>query len=164
MTQRSNVVPAVEPLTEEQFGATMRQMLNRMIRRHGEAKVAQWMGVSVRHLGGNILRGSSMPSPDKLWNLLAHDDSAHDELDAEFGLKNVHADAVCTSDPLTRDIISLAAETAEDEAEDSPGGVATTDHELLGKDEARLRKVHRVLGTWLTRIDALRGTGVRRVA
>lgn len=164
MPQRSNVLRECEPLTEEQFGATLRQAINRLIRQHGEAQVALWMGVSVRHLGTNVLRGSSLPSPDKIWNLLAHDKSAHDELDSEYGLKKVHADAVCTTDPLTRDIIALAHETAEDEAEDSPGGVATTDHELLQKDEPRLRKVHRVLGTWLCRIDALRAeTKLRRV-
>lgn len=152
----NNVVPRPQPLTEEQFGATFRQMLNRLIRKHGEAQVALWMGVSVRHLGTNVLRGSSLPSPDKIWNLLAHDDSAHDELDGEYGLKNVGKDAVCTSDPLTLDMIALAHETAAAEAPDSPGGVHTTDHELLEKDEARLRKVYRTLGNWLHRIEEIR--------
>lgn len=151
-----NVVPPVQPLTEEQFGATFRQALNRMIRQHGEAQVALWMGVSVRHLGTNVLRGSSLPSADKIWNLLAHDASAHDELDAEYGVKNVGKDAVCSSDPLTLDMIALAHETATAEAPDSPGGVVTTDHELLLKDEARLRKVYRTLGTWLQRIEDIR--------
>jgi hypothetical protein len=114
------------------------------------------LGVSIRHLGTNVLRGSSLPTADKIWNLLAFDDSAHDELDAEFNARNVPKDAVCTTDPLTRDIIALAHETAEDEAPDSPGGLATTDGELLKKDEARLRRVHRKIGHWLDRIDAIR--------
>lgn len=164
MPHRNTVLRVVRPLTEEQFGATFRQMLNRMIRQHGEAQVALWMGVSVRHLGTNVLRGSSLPSADKIWNLLAHDHSAHDELDAEYGLKNVGADAICSADPLTRDLIALAHETAEAEAPDSPGGVATTDHELLDKDEARLRKVYRVLGNWLHRIDEMRRPALRGVA
>jgi hypothetical protein len=160
----NNVVPQAQPLTEEQFGATFRQMLNRLIRQHGEATVAMWMGVSVRHLGTNVLRGSSLPSADKIWNLLAHDTSAHDELDDEFGLKNVHKSAVCVTDPLTRDMIALAHETAEHEAPDSPGGEAVTDHELLDKDEARLRRVYQRLGTWLHRIDTLRRPSIRSAA
>lgn len=156
MQCNNNVVPGVQPLTEEQFGATFRQMLNRLIRQHGEATVAMWMGVSVRHLGTNVLRGSSLPSADKIWNLLAHDASAHDELDGEFGMKNVDKDALCSSDPLTRDMIALAHETAEHEAPDSPGGLVTTDHELLQKDEARLRRVYQRLGTWLHRLEQLR--------
>lgn len=161
MPDRDNVVPRPQPLTEEQFGATFRQMLNRLIRRHGEPTVALWMGVSVRHLGTNVLRGSSLPSADKIWNLLAHDDSAHDELDGEFGLKNVASDAVCSSDPLTRDMIALANETAQDEDPASPGGVSTTDHELLAKDEHRLRRVHRSLTGWIERIERLRRPDLR---
>jgi hypothetical protein len=152
-----------QPLTEEQFGATLRIMLNRMIRQHGEATVAMWLGVSVRHLGTNVLRGSSLPSADKIWNLLAYDASAHDELDSEYGLKNVHQDAFCSSDPLTRDMIALAHETAEDEAPDSPGGLRLTDQELLHKDEARLRRVYQRLGTWLDRIQQLRRPNVRSI-
>ena len=163
MTHRSNVVPRMQPLTEEQFGATFRIMLNRMIRQHGEPQVALWLGVTVRHLGTNVLRGSSMPTADKIWNLLAYDDSAHDELDREFGVKNVGHDAVCSTDPLTLDMIALAHETADDEALDSPGGREVTDHELLHKNEVRLRRVYRALGTWLDRIDRLRAPALRSV-
>lgn len=163
MPHCNNVVPEVQSLTEEQFGATFRQMLNRMIRQHGEATVAMWMGVSVRHLGTNVLRGNSLPSADKIWNLLAYDGSAHDELDAEYGVKNVHRDALCSTDPLTRDMIALAHETAEDEAPESPGGPALTDRELLKKDEARLRRVHQRLGGWIDRIQQLRRSNLRSV-
>jgi len=153
MLHRS-VVHEVRPLTEEQFKSTWLQTLGRLCRIHGDAQVALWLGVSVRQLYN--IKGGSLPTADKIWNLLAHDESAHDELDGEYGLKNVGKDALCVSDPLTRDMIALAHETAEDEAPDSPGGVATTDHELLNKDEARLRRVYHRLGTWLDRIDLLR--------
>jgi len=152
--QRSNVVPKPQPLTEEQFKSTWLQTLARLCRHHGDAQVALWLGVSIRHLSN--IKAGSLPTADKIWNLLAHDDSAHDELDGEFGVKNVKRDAVCTSDPLTLDMIALAHETAEAEAPDSPGGAATTDHELLAKDEARLRKIYRALGTWLHRIEEMR--------
>jgi hypothetical protein len=163
MTQRNNVVPHVQPLTEEQFRAKLLLSLARMIDAHGEAQVALWLGVSVRHLGTNVLRGPSLPTADKLWNLLAYDPTAHDEIDGAYDAKNVHKDSHCSTDPLTRDMIALAHETAEDEAPDSPGGVKVTDHELLDKDEARLRRVYRTLGGWLARIEKLRAPALRSV-
>lgn len=157
--ERDRVVPNGEPRTEADFRAAWLVTLARLCREHGDSRVAMWLGVSERHLR-NIKAGDSMPAPFRLWNLLAFDQSAHDELDAEFGLKNVGKDALCTSDPLTLDMIALAHETAQDEGPDSPGGRIVTDHELLAKDEARLRKVYRTLGHWLHRLDTLRGLRV----
>lgn len=162
MTHRSNVVQRREPLTEEQFRNTWLTTLGRLCRLHGDSQVAHWLGVSERHLR-NIKSGASMPTADKIWNLLAYDDSAHDELDGEFGHKNVPKDAVCTADPLTLDMIALAHETARDEADDSPGGPSVTDGELRQKDEARLRKVHRVLTHWLDRIERINRPTIRAV-
>ncbi len=161
MTQ-CNIVPRVQPLTEQQFRSKWLRALSRLCDQHGDGQVALWLGISERHLR-NVKAGTSLPSADRIWNLLAWDDSAHDELDREFGLKNVGADAVCTSDPLTIDLIALAHETAQAEAPDSPGGTATTDHELLLKDEGRLRKCYRTLGTWLARIDEIRRPTLRAV-
>lgn len=142
-------------LTETDFRDTWLITLTRLCKRHGDGIVALHLGVSERHLR-NVKSGAAMPAPFRIWNLLALDQSAHDELDGEFALKNVHRDAVCTSDPLTLDMIALAHETAQDESLDSPGGATVTDHELLRKDEARLRKVYRTLATWLNRIDEMR--------
>lgn len=150
------IVPNVQPLTEQDFRSNWLVTLARLCRHHGDGKVAMWLGVSERHLR-NLKAGNSLPSADKMWNLLAHDPSAHDELDAAYGVKNVSSDSVCASDPLTLDMIAVAHEVAASEAPDSPGGVSVTDHELLGKDEARLRRVHRTLGTWLSRLDRIRG-------
>ncbi|WP_066795125.1 hypothetical protein [Sphingomonas soli] len=161
--QRSNVVPRVQPLTEQQFRSKWLRALSRLCDQHGDGQVALWLGVGDRQLR-NIKSGASLPTADKIWNLLAWDDSAHDELDREYGLKNVGADAICTSDPLTIDLIALAHETAQAEAPDSPGGTATTDHELLLKDEGRLRKCYRTLGTWLARIEEIRRPALRRVS
>lgn len=152
---QSNIVPHVQPLTESGFRNTWLVTLARMCAKHGDDKAAQWLGVSERHLR-NLKSGSSMPSPDKVWNLLAHDDTAHDELDAAFGMKKVPADALCSTDPLTRDLIALANEVAQSEDPDSPGGIVVTDHELLQKDEHRMRRIHNTLGVWLDRISAMR--------
>lgn len=164
MTQCSNsVLPKVEPLTEDQFRANWLVTLSRLCREHGDGKVALWLGVTERHLR-NLKGGTSMPSADKIWNLLAFDQSAHDELDGAYGARNVPTDAVCTTDPLTLDMIALSLEVAEHEAPNSHGGVAVTDHEVRQKNEARLRKVYGVIGTWLSRIDEMRGvTTLRRV-
>lgn len=152
----NNVLPNVQPISEEDFRANWLVALARLCREHGDSRVALWLGVGERHLR-NLKKGESVPEPFRLWNLLAHDESAHDELDGAFGLKNVGADMVCSNDPLTLDVIALAHEVAEHEADDSHGGTATTDHELRLKDEGRLRRIHRTLGTWLTRLDAMRG-------
>lgn len=152
----NTVVRKTEPLTEEQFGATFRQMLNRLIRRHGEAQVALWLGVSVRHLGTNVLRGSSLPTADKIWNLLAHDHSAHDEMDREFGQRNVPVDALCSSDPISAKMAALLTRAIEAESPDSPGGTAVILHEILSMDEGILREVHRRLGGWIDQLDETR--------
>jgi len=155
----NTVVPNKQPLTETDFRSTWLVTLARLCREHGDGKVAMWLGVSERHLR-NIKSGTSLPSADKLWNLLAFDASAHDELDAAYGVKNVSSDSVCTSDPMTIDMISVAHEVAVSEAPDSPGGKSITDHELLNKNEARLRRVHRTVGSWIDRIDRMRGAKV----
>ena len=155
MPQRSNVVPRIQPLTEDQFRNKWLCALSRLCSAHGDDQVALWFGVSVRHLR-NIKGGIALPSADKIWNLIAFDDSAHDEMDRAYGRKKVAEDAVCLTDPLTLDMIALAHETAEHEAPGSHGGLSTTDHELVQKDETRLRRVYHNLGTWLHRIERLR--------
>ena len=152
----NNVFPKRQPLSETQFRSNWLVTLARLCREHGDDKVALWLGVTERHLR-NIKAGTSMPTADKIWNLLAYDRSAHDELDAAFGVKNVDQDSVCTSDPLTLDMIAVAHEVAEHEHPKSPGGSSVTDCELRRKDEARLRRVYRTIGTWLNRIDTIRG-------
>jgi len=155
MADTRKVVPPVEALTETEFRNTWLCTLARLCAAHGDDKVAQWLGVGERHLR-NLKSGQSIPTADKIWNLLARDSSAHDELDARFGVKNVPSDSICASDPLTRDLIALANEVAQSEDPNSPGGVAVTDHELLVKDEHRMRRVHRTLGVWLGRISDMR--------
>ena len=150
----NNGVPKKQPLGEAQLRNIWLQTLSRLCVSHGDDQLALWLGISERHLR-NLKSGASLPTADKLWNLLCYDDSAHDELDAAYGVKNVSCASVCSTDPLTLDMIALAHETARDEAPDSPGGVIVTDHELLRKDEARLRKIHRTLTGWLDRLDAL---------
>lgn len=150
-----NIVPAVQPATETQFRNAWLVSLARLCAKHGDDKVAQWLGISERHLR-NVRSGTSLPSADKLWGLLAHDDTAHDEMDALYGLKHVPIDALCTTDPMTRDLIALANEVAESEDPASPGGVAVTNHELLAKDEHRMRRIHNTLGVWLDRISNMR--------
>lgn len=152
----SNVLPNVAAQTEDDFRNVWLEALSRLCRTHGEAQVALWLGVGIVHLRKNIRSGTSLPTADKIWNLLAHDQSAHDELDGAYGLKNVGKDEVCSSDPLTLSLITLARDVAEAEAPDSPGAHLVTDGELRVMDESLIRKVHRVTGTWLERLEAIR--------
>lgn len=152
----SNVLPNVAAQTEDDFRNVWLEALSRLCRTHGEAQVALWLGVGIVHLRKNIRSGTSLPTADKIWNLLAYDQSAHDELDGAYGLKNVGKDEVCSSDPLTLSLITLARDVAEAEAPDSPGAHLVTDGELRTMDESLIRKVHRVTGTWLERLEAIR--------
>ncbi len=155
MSHCNNGVPSVMEVTEEAFRNAWLQSLARLCAKHGEGKVALWLGISLRHLR-NVRSGTSLPSSDKLWALLAHDGSAHAEMDALYGVKHVPIDALCSTDPLTRDLIALAHEVSVSEDPASPGGVAVTDHELLEKDEHRMRRIHNTLGVWLDRIAKMR--------
>lgn len=158
---RNAVVPKLGPLTEDDFHASFMQALSRLTRQHGEARLALWLGVSVRQLG-NIRRGS-LPTADKIWNLLAHDTSAHDEMDREFGHRKVPVDALCTSDPVAAKMAALLTKAIEAECPNSPGGVVVTLHEILGMDEAILRDVHRRLGGWIDQIGEARRPALRTV-
>lgn len=149
------VVPKIEPLTEEQFHAVFLQSLSRMIVQHGQARVALWLGVTVRQLSN--IKAGSLPTADKIWNLLAHDPSAHDEMDRKFGARNVPHDALCSSDPIAAKMAALLTRAIEAESPDSPGGADVTLHELLGMDEATLRAVHRELGGWIDRLEEAKG-------
>lgn len=155
MSATHTVVRKIDPLGEDDFHAAFMVLLSRMVKQHGQENVAYALGYSSKRQLANLASGS-LPSLRAFYNLLTLDECAHDELDAEYGLRKVDKDAMCSSDPLTRDMIALAHETAEDEAPDSDGGRVVTDQELLAKDEARLRRVYRTLGTWLHRIETIR--------
>lgn len=156
MTQRaSNGVPVEMPVTETQFRNAWLQSLARLCAKHGDDRVASLLGITERHLR-NVRSGTSLPSADKLWALLRYDATAHDEMNALYGLRHVPLDALCSTDPLTRDLIALANEVAQSEDPASPGGMAVTDHELLEKDEHRMRRIHNTLGVWLDRISGMR--------
>lgn len=150
------VVPGMQPLTEQEFRNNWLMTLARLCRTHGDDKVAMWLGVSERHLR-NLKSGASMPTADKIFNLLVQDRSSLDELLSGYRLKSVPQESVCTADPLTVNIIAVAHEVAKSESPDSPGGFTVTDHELLAKDEQRLRRVARTLNHWVDRLERLRG-------
>ncbi|MHB9879118.1 hypothetical protein ACSMXM_05590 [Pacificimonas sp. ICDLI1SI03] len=159
MTNETTVVPKAEPLTEEQFHAVMMQGLSRMTRVHGKAKVAQALGVSVRHLGN--IAGGSLPSPDKLFNLLALDQTAHDEIMADYGKRSVPLGAMCSSDPVAAKKAMLLAKVIEAEKADSDGGKTVTLHEIIGFGEDELRDISATMNGWIARLDAARKPHVR---
>lgn len=154
-TTAHSVVRKIEALDEDEFHRHFMVILGRLIGTHGQAKVAQALGYTSKRQLANLTNGS-LPTLRGFYNLLTLEDTAHDEIDKAYGQKKVGIDVVCSTDPLTLEMIALAHETAEDESDDSPGGTVITDHELLGKDEARLRRVYRTIGGWLDRIEHLR--------
>ena len=153
MTSNS-VVPQILPLDEEEFHAAMMEAISAAISRHGRAKVASVLGVSVRQIG-NIANGS-FPAPWRLWNLLALDGAALDKIDRRYHRRGVPADAVCSSDPVSSKLAHLLSRTIEMERPDSPGGGGVKLRELLALDEDELRFCARQLSGWVERIDRYR--------
>lgn len=149
------VVRNIAALDEDEFHRQFMAMLGRLIGSHGPAKVAQALGYTSKRQLANLINGS-LPTLRGFYNLLTLEDTAHDEVDKAYGQRKVGKDAVCTSDPLTLSLITLARDVAEAEAPDSPGAHLVTDGELRKMDEPLIRKVHRVTATWLDRLDEMR--------
>lgn len=151
----NTVVPKIRALDEDEFHREFMAMLGRLIRNHGPAKVAQALGYSSKRQLANLTNGS-LPTLRGFYNLLSLEETAHDEVDRAYGQRKVAEDAVCSSDPLTLALITLARDVAEAEAPDSPGGSRVADSELRAMDESLIRKINRVTKTWLDRLDEFR--------
>lgn len=149
------VVRKIVALDEDEFHRQFMAMLGRLIGKHGPAKVAQALGYSGKRQLANLTNGS-LPTLRGFYNLLTLEETAHDEVDKAYGQKKVADGAVCSSDPLTLALITLARDVAEAEAHDSPGGHTVTDGELRNMDESLIRKVQRVTKTWLDRLEEMR--------
>lgn len=149
------VVRKIEALDEDEFHRQFMGMLGRLIKDHGAAKVAQALGYTTKRQLANLTNGS-LPTLRGFYNLLTLEDTAHDEVDKAYGQRKVSRAAVCSSDPLTLALITLARDVAEAEAPDSPAGPVVTDGELRNMDESLIRKVHRVTTTWLDRLEEMR--------
>lgn len=156
----SNVVPQIRPLTEEKFHAAFLQSLSRLIGRHGEGEVALWLGVCRKQLRN--IKGGALPTADKIWNLLAHDPTAHDEIDRKYGARKVPHNAVCSSDPVAARMAAVLTKAIEAESPGSDGGPIVTLKEIRLMDEEAMRLVHRTLGGWLGRLEAEREAPVLR--
>jgi hypothetical protein len=151
------------PLTEDQFHAAFLQSLARLCGIYGDGQVAVWLGVCRKQLKN--IKGGSLPTADKIWNLLAYDASAHDEIDRKFGSRNVPHDAVCSSDPVAARLSRVLTAAIEAESPESHGGSVVTLKEIRAMDEDAMRAVHRTLAGWIDRLDnereapALRAVG-----
>lgn len=152
---RNPVVRNIKPLDEDDFHGHFMALLGRLIRNHGQAKVAQALGYTSKRQLANLMNGS-LPSLLGYYNLLALEPTAHDEIDHAYGQQKVPDGAKCSSDPLTLDLITLARDVAEAESAHSHGKQTITDGELRGMNESLIRKVHHVTGSWLERLEAIR--------
>jgi hypothetical protein len=154
-----SVVPNPDPVDEIQFHNAVMECVSRQVSRHGQGKVAQVMGLSVRQLSN--LGAGSMPRADRLANLRALDRDALDPIHRLYGERAVPRDSVCTGDPISSKMAALLAKTIEMECPNSDGGTSATLAELLSlcgsaEDEAALRKIARALAGWLEAVDTYR--------
>ena len=158
----NTVLPQKQPLTEDDFHAAFMVALSNLIRRHDKGRVAEWLGVSVRHLG-NYANGS-LPAPHRLFNLLARDELALDPIDREYGTRRVPRDAVCSSDPVSTKLAMLLTRTIDIEHPDSEAGPDAALSELLNLPEDELRAIASKTAGWVERIDAHRHGKPKAVA
>lgn len=158
----NSVLPRREPLTEEEFHNAMMVALSRMYQKHGKPRVAEWLGVSVRHLQN--IAGGSLPAPHRIFNLIARDTDALDAIDREYGTRRVPRDAVCSSDPVSTKLAMLLTRTIDIEHPDSDGGTDATLNELLKLPEDVLRAVAAKTTGWVERIDTHRHGKPKAVA
>lgn len=159
----STVVPKIRALDEDEFHREFMGMLGRLIKDHGSAKVAQALGYTSKRQLANLTNGS-LPTLRGFYNLLTLEETAHHEVDNAYGQKKVSSASVCSSDPLTLALITLARDVAEAEAPDSPAGARVADSELRSMDEGLILKVNRVTTTWLDRLDEMRRPRIVGVA
>jgi hypothetical protein len=156
----STVVHEIRPLDEDEFHASFMLVLARLNKDHTPAKVAHALGYSTKRQLANLANGS-LPGLRAYYNLLALDQSAHDELDREYGHRKVPYDAKCFSDPVSAKMATLLARTIEAEMPSSPGGCEVTAHEVRAmastpEGEAMLREVARKTAHWVVLLEEAR--------
>ncbi|MEW9855908.1 hypothetical protein [Novosphingobium sp. M1R2S20] len=159
MSQRSTVLPAIEPLDEADFHAAMVECIARQVSKHGHSKVAKTMCLTNKGLS-NIMAGA-FPRPDRLANLRTLDPDALDPIHRAYGERAVPRNAVCNTDPISAKMAAVLSKTIEMERPDSDGGQSATLAEILSlcgdaDDEAALRKIARVTAGWLEMVDSYR--------
>ncbi len=159
MLQSTTVLPNPAPLDEAQFHASMIECISRQVARHGQARVAQTMCLSIKQLS-NVMAGA-FPRADRLANLRSLDGDALDPLHRAYGERAVPRDSVCSSDPISSKMAALLAKTIEMERPGSDGGEQATLGEILSlcacpEDEAALRQIVRVAAGWLEMVDGYR--------
>lgn len=163
MTRRSNVLPKAQQLTEEQFRNAWLLALARLCRERTDAQVALWLGVGIDHLRKNVKSGVSLPTADKIWNLLAHDESAHEEIDREYGVRKVSVDTVCDTDDASLLLSRALVMIHEAEHPEGPGGRSITPQEYLAGEQL-MRELQATATRWLERCADIRGRKPRVVA
>lgn len=148
------VVPKIEALDEERFHATMMEAINRQIVRHGRAKVAGVMCLSLKQLE-NVGKGA-FPRIDRVHNLRSLDADALDPIDREYGERRVPRTAICSTDPISTKLAELLAKTIDMEREDSCSGPSVSLRELRMLDEDTLRRTAHALAGWVEMLDEYR--------
>lgn len=149
-----NVLPIPEPRDEEEFHAAMMEAISRQTARHGRAKVARVMGLSLKQLE-NVGKGA-FPRIDRVYNLQSLDPDALDPIDRLYSRRSVPRGAICSTDPVSAKLAKLLTHTIVIEHPDSEAGTDASMAELLAIDERALRHAALKLAGWIERIDAYR--------
>lgn len=147
---RNSVVREIRPLDEDEFHAAFMVMLSGLNRAHSPAKVAQALGYTTKRQLANLANGS-LPNLRAFYNLLTLDTKAHDAVDADYGLRKVPRDALCTSDAAAAPaLVAALHKVIEAEADGEK-----THTELLGM-ENELREAGKAIEHLLARIADIR--------
>lgn len=150
---RSNVLPAVTAITEDDAREALAESLRALCSENGPTRVGRAIGCDEKTVR-NARDETSTLRLDLVANLLLLDGAALDPILARFNRRSVPIDATCSSDALpamTGAVHKLVVATLPG----SPDGTAVSRCELI-HSEAELRAAFDAIGALLGRIDRLK--------
>jgi len=154
MLQRSNDFRKIEPLPKHRVAASIAAGWARIVRTKGKGSFADRLGTTERTVE-NALAGKTLPEAHTIFNSLAADKTALDELFEEYGVRLVDKDAVCDTDNLGMLLAQLHVWLEKARHPDSPGGAKIVHTEML-EGEMLLRSTYTEIGRFLEECASLR--------
>lgn len=148
MTHRSIVAPQMADVNDIQFRAAMLAGIGRAESIHGARDVRYVMDLETKQFD-NIKRKGATPHPKRLWDILALEPTALDDIARLYGKRLVSSEAGFDVDDAGIALTKLLLWFREGEK----GGL---NHNHLLQGEFLIRQLHQVTGDWIEEISRLR--------
>ncbi len=153
MNARSNVVPEMSGVTEDQFHGAMVAGLGRAETKVGSKALAFVMDVTTKQLR-NIFGGSA-PHPKRLWDARKVCPSALDDIADLYDCKIVSKASACDVDDLKVLIATVNLKLTEYAHPESAAGEKTAHSEFLDGEDL-MRELNEATARWLETCRSIR--------